>query len=200
MVRLGMGKIELEAKKVRIHGRIQKAVLATLGVTGVLALGLVAPNAMKILRMFNIQKPRFGERIRRVATDLAARGLVVFVEKNRKKYLEITEKGKEMLAEIQDREELFRAKKKPKRWDKRWRLVVFDIPEHRRSVRNRLREMIVAFGFIKIQNSVWVYPYDCEELVTLLKSDLRIGREVLYAVVEKIENDKWLLRHFNLSG
>ena len=53
-------------------------------------------------------------------------------------------------------------------------------------------------GFLCIQGSVWVYPYDCEDLVALLKADLHIGKDVLYTIVEKIENDAWIKKHFNL--
>ena len=53
-------------------------------------------------------------------------------------------------------------------------------------------------GFIRLQNSVWVYPYDCEDLITLLKADFRVGKDVLYLVVEAMENDKEIRKHFRL--
>lgn len=191
--------VEKDAKNIRRVGYLQKAILVTIGVTGVLAVGLVAPNALKLFGGTLGKKLRYIERSRAATTRLVQKGYVEFVTHNGKKVLCITEEGKKFLDELEVVNAFQEGSIKPKKWDRRWRLVVFDIPEHRRAVRNRLREMIVAFGFIRIQNSVWVYPYDCEELVTLLKSDLRMGREVLYAVVEKIENDKWLLKHFNLS-
>jgi len=57
-----------------------------------------------------------------------------------------------------------------------------------------------AVGFLRIQDSSWLYPYDCEEFMALLKADLHIGKDVLYAVVEEIENDKWIRKHFNLPA
>ena len=53
-------------------------------------------------------------------------------------------------------------------------------------------------GFLRIQDSVWLYPHDCEELITLMKAELRTGKDVLYAVVESIENDGWIRKHFGL--
>jgi hypothetical protein len=50
-----------------------------------------------------------------------------------------------------------------------------------------------------MQDSVWIFPYDCEELVALLKADFKVGKDLLYMVVEKIENDHALRLHFNLS-
>jgi hypothetical protein len=43
---------------------------------------------------------------------------------------------------------------------------------------------------------VWVYPYDCEDLITLLKADFKIGKDLLYVITESIENDKWLRQSF----
>lgn len=53
-------------------------------------------------------------------------------------------------------------------------------------------------GFVRLQDSVWVYPYDCEDFVALLKAELKIGKDVLYAIVDTIEQDKNLRRYFNL--
>jgi len=52
---------------------------------------------------------------------------------------------------------------------------------------------------MRLQNSVWVYPYDCEDLITLLKADFEIGKEVLYVIADKIENEKVLLKDFGLE-
>jgi len=54
-------------------------------------------------------------------------------------------------------------------------------------------------GFVKLQNSVWVFPYDCEELIVMMKSSLFLGKDVLYITGEKIENDMWLREIFGLN-
>lgn len=75
---------------------------------------------------------------------------------------------------------------------------MFDIPQRRRGTRDRLRRMMRDFGFLRIQDSVWLSPYDCEELIALAKAELRLGKDVLYAIVEEIENDRWIKKYFNL--
>ena len=85
-----------------------------------------------------------------------------------------------------------------KKWDHRYRLVMFDIPERRKSTRERIRLEMRGLGFLRIQDSAWLYPYDCEEFIALLKADLHIGKDVLYAVIEEIENDAWIKKHFGL--
>ncbi|HEY4518209.1 MAG TPA: hypothetical protein VJG48_01130 [Candidatus Paceibacterota bacterium] len=87
---------------------------------------------------------------------------------------------------------------KPKRWDGKWRIIIFDIWEKRRRMRDLLREEIRTYGFVKVQNSVWAYPYDCEEFVALLKTDLNVGRGLLFLLVERIEDDHILRSRFGL--
>ena len=53
-------------------------------------------------------------------------------------------------------------------------------------------------GFLRLKDSVWVYPYDCEDLVTLMKADFKIGKDILYIIAETIENDSWLKKEFGL--
>jgi len=48
------------------------------------------------------------------------------------------------------------------------------------------------------KGSVWIFPYDCEDIITLLKKEYSFGREVLYMVVEEIEEDSRIRRHFKL--
>jgi DNA-binding transcriptional regulator PaaX len=47
-------------------------------------------------------------------------------------------------------------------WDKKWRMVVFDIPEKLKASRNALREKLKELGFYELQKSVWVFPYECK--------------------------------------
>jgi len=88
--------------------------------------------------------------------------------------------------------------RRPARWDRKWRIVIFDIPERRRVMRALLRQKLISIGFVRLQDSVWVYPYDCEELLTLLKTDYRLGKEVLYIIADKIEQVSKVKKHFGI--
>lgn len=46
------------------------------------------------------------------------------------------------------------------RWDGLWRLVVFDVPEKKRWLRDDLRDKLLELGFACWQRSVWVTPFD----------------------------------------
>jgi DNA-binding transcriptional regulator PaaX len=192
-----MGNLERDARAIRRRGYLQNAVLATIGIAGILVVTAMAPNTLQLLGKFGFGK-RFNERVRSTASRLARKGFVTFVEINGRKCLRITEAGKRELGRVERQSILRSGPVKPKRWDRRWRLVVFDIPERRRRTRDRLREIVSSYGFLRLQNSVWVFPYDCEDIITLLKADLCLGKDVLYAIVEKVENDRWIRKHFGL--
>ncbi|MBI4088967.1 hypothetical protein HY415_02625 [Candidatus Kaiserbacteria bacterium] len=190
-----MGKLEETSRKRKKKKDIQNAVLATVAITGLLAFAAMAPNALRLLEYLPNEKYNLKYRMKSAAGRLAAKGYVVWVERDGKKFLRITPVGRKALAFEQAKVALKNQKKK---WDGRWRMVVFDIPERRSAVRFRLRRIMSEIGFIRLQDSVWVYPYDCEDFVALLKAELRIGKDVLYAIADTIEHDKNLRRHFNL--
>lgn len=193
-----MGKLEEVTKKRRRKENIQRAVLAAVAITGTLAVGMLAPNIFSALPgVMGKKRYKLAFQARTAASRLAIKGHVRFVEKNGKKRMEITEAGKRAIGLEEQKTAL--AAKCGKRWDKRWRLVMFDIPQRRRRDRDRLRSEMRACGFLRLQNSVWIYPYDCEELIILLKADIKFGKDVLYAIVESIENDGWIKKHFGLS-
>lgn len=192
-----MGQIEQTAKKRRAWNNIQRAVLSTVAVSGVLLVAMAAPNALQILGGGTRKRYHFNYQVKSTLGRLVEKGYIRFIEKNGRKYAEITEEGRHVFA-VEEKRAQLRLKKK-RRWDKRWRIIVFDIPEQYKNYRNQLRTRIQDIGFVRVQDSVWVFPYDCEDLVQLLKTDLRVGTYVLYAVAESIENDAALRKHFNLK-
>ena len=193
-----MGNIESEAKKVRRKGQVQKAILTTLLVGGMIAIG-AAPRVdlLKLLGGKKRNQYRIKHQTNEVLMRLERKGLVTFILKDGRKFACLTPAGTQRLKLEQEKAALRLQKKK--RWDKRWRIIIFDIPERRRGMRSRLRAIMQECGFVRLQDSVWVYPHDCEELTALLKAELKAGSSVLYMVVEKIENDAWLKKHFSLE-
>ncbi len=90
------------------------------------------------------------------------------------------------------------AAQRPKRWDGKWRVLIFDIPERKKTLRDKMRLTLSSVGFVRLQQSVWLYPYDCEDLIVLLKTDFKIGRDLLYLIVDALEYDIPFRKHFNL--
>src|SRR3990167_1288378 len=192
-----MGKMEEESRKIRRRANIQNAVLAAVGIAGILAFIMIAPNIFQALpRIMGKKRYKLAFQARTAASRLAIKGHVRFIERDGRKYIEITDAGRHALAFEQEKAGL--AAMKGKNWDKRYRLVMFDIPEKYKTTRDKVRRLLNECGFLRLQDSVWIFPYDCEELITLIKSDMRLPRNLLYALVDSIENDKWIKRHFGL--
>ncbi len=193
-----MGILERDARRERRLGAFQQAMLAAAVVGGIVLVAATIPNAARLLRYFPGYKKgaRFNYKAKTALGRLVAKGCVVFVEEDGKRYARITEKGERMLQ--METEKVAIAKKR--RWDRRWRVVIFDIPERRKSMRVSLRRFMQEYGFVRLQDSVWIYPYDCEDLITLAKANFHVGADVLYMIVERLENDKHLRKHFELPA
>lgn len=86
--------------------------------------------------------------------------------------------------------------KSPQKWDKKWRVVVFDIPEEKKSFRELIRLKLKNLGFFQLQKSVWVYPYECKEIIDSLKFVYSLNAYIQYMVVETIETEINLIDHF----
>ena len=178
--------------------KIGKIILKTIAVAGVLSMAVLAPNALQSLKMLYGEKERkyrVGLYVKKTITKLNEKGFIEFQKRNNQIFVNLTKEGKEELLKYQLKEA---AIKKPRNWDEKWRVIIFDIKEQRKNTRDNLRRELMNLGFLKLQNSVWVHPYDCEEVVILLKSYFHLGKDVLYMTVEKIENDKWLRKEFKL--
>ncbi|TSC67588.1 MAG: phenylacetic acid degradation operon negative regulatory protein [Parcubacteria group bacterium Gr01-1014_73] len=184
--------MEERSKKRLKRETLKKIVLGTVAAAGVLSLALVAPNALQILKTFGV-KPykRRKELIKRVYDKLISQGYLI----RKDDFLEITGKGSLTLELLSEGKAKL---KKPRKWDKKWRILVFDIDEKRRPKRDKLRRSLISVGFMRLQDSVWIYPYDCEDFVALLKKDFRLGKELLYLIVEEIEGDSFLRQWFDL--
>lgn len=192
-----MGKMEVEAKKQRRKRYIQDAILSTLVFGGALALAALAPAVLVAVGQIAKQSGyKMGSRARIAAGRLAQKGFIRFVDIGGKKHIEITAAGKQFF-DLEAAKLAARTRRKS-RWDRRYRMVIFDIPEKRKADRQRLRLLVRELGFLRLQDSVWVTPHESEELVTLIKADLRFGKDVMYVIVEAIENDSWIRKHFNL--
>lgn len=192
-----MGEVEIVAKKRRRQRYVQDTVMAAVGVAGVLAVTMLAPNVFQLLpHIMGKKRYKLAFQTKTAVSRLLVKGHIRFITRDGKKYIELTDVGRRTLALEREKARITDVSRK--KWDKRYRLVMFDIPQRRKSTRDRVRLLMHECGFLRLQDSVWVFPHDCEELIALAKADLRIGRDIVYAVVESIENDGWIKRHFGL--
>lgn len=88
--------------------------------------------------------------------------------------------------------------KKPVRWDKVWRLVIFDIPENFKQGRNALAAKLKQLGFYPLQKSVFIYPYECKNEVDFIVEIFNLRPYVRFLVVKETDIDLDLKNKFRL--
>ena len=188
-----MGNMETEHRKRTRRNGLRKLILETVKVAGLLSIALVAPKVLTGMKQMGmLPSGRQNHVVERASKRMVQTGLLEWKDG----LLRLTAKGERSLRAIELRDFKIR---KPRRWDKKWRVLVFDIPEKRKSLRDKIRSTLLMIGFVRLQDSVWVYPYDCEELITLLKAGFHVGDDVLYMIVDTIESDSSLREHFELK-
>ena len=194
-----MGKLEQEVRLKDKRKNLQKIILNTIFAAGILGMAIVAPNVLgaigKLIGNKN-RKKNIKYSINASLARLEEKGLIKVDELDGKKIAYITKKGEDALNFLEKHNYKL---KTPKKWDGRWRVIIFDIKESRKKVREQIRYTLVQIGFVKLQNSVWIYPYDCEDFISLMKTDFMIEKDLLYMVVEKLENDWFFRKTFKLS-
>ena len=84
-------------------------------------------------------------------------------------------------------------------WDKKWRIVSFDVPEKFKSGRNALRNKLKELGFYELQKSVFVFPYECKNEIDFIIEYFRVRKYVRYGVLDYIDNDLHLRNNFRLK-
>ena len=110
---------------------------------------------------------------------LRENGLVDFID-DKILAARLTDFGKYKALWIKMREE-------EEKWDGKWRLVIWDIPEKRRKTRDLLRYQLKQLGFKRFQNSVWVSQKNCTELLKEYIKKVGIGDWVQVLESDKID-------------
>ena len=157
---------------------------------------IVAPGLGEAFRYLSRSRWRRYHKgyFRKNVKRLLDRHLLSIKEVKGKLRIVLTEKGKQKVLEFSlDKLEI------PKRdWDGVWRLVVFDIPNNQRKERDMFREKLRQLGFFPLQESVFLFPYECKDQIDFLRELLGIRDCVRLLWVEEIENEDYYKSKFGL--
>lgn len=165
--------------------------------SGIVALSLVAPQLpAKLLREYlrqkRFQRNRFLQDLRRLQSreliELREHpaGIVKIILKRRGKEVALTFTLEGMNI------------KKPLRWDEKWRLIIFDIPENKKHARNTLQMKLKELNFYALQKSVFIHPYPCEDEIDFISQIFDVRDHILLLTVDDFEGSEKLLHHFGL--
>lgn len=181
-------------------GNIARGVFLALLGTGALLIVLSSPAGVRRLSRavgYELKRREQRERFRWTIAYLRRKKYLDYrQEQDGTVRIELTEDGRKRALRYQ-LEAL--ALPKAERWDGRWRIIAFDIPEQKKRGRDALREKLRGLGCVQLQKSLWVWPYECQDEIDFIAEIFGIGPHVHYLVTESITSAKFLKYKFNLS-
>lgn len=193
-----MGKMEQNVQIREKRARVRRAILLALYGTTAVAVTVLAPNALQLLGSIDpdIKKKRDpATRVREAMKRLEKRGIV----RRTGERWSLTKMGEREAVREKVISDVSR-RSVPRTWDGLWRIVIFDVWERRRRTRDKLRSLLIETGFVRLQDSVWMYPYECEELVAYARTELKLGNGLLYIIAQGVENEQKLRVIFKLPS
>lgn len=178
---------------------IVKEILIGIGlVGGILFVGALAPNIFKMLGKSNLGRRRFTkEQVENATYYLKRRKMIISKENpDGTIMVELSEKGKKKVVFY----DLDKMKIKPmKKWDGKWRFVMFDIPHRLRNASNALRDKLKELGFYQFQKSIWIHPYPIENEIDFISQIFEIRRFVKMGEMVNLEGDEKIKSEFKLQ-
>jgi CRISPR-associated endonuclease Cas2 len=135
-----------------------------------------------------------GRQISRTVYYLAQKGFIKYVDKNNERFVKLTQKGQ--LEALLAKARLPQARQK---WDGKWRLIIFDIPEDSNTRRAFFRTLLKKNGFLQLQQSVYISPYPLNREALKYLQETRLTGYIRILKVEEIDNDVDLKKKFGLK-
>lgn len=171
-----------------------KGLLLVAGLGGALAVGIMAPNLFKILNIDDSRRKKRLSRegfysLKRSFYRLKEQKLIELAPANGSLKWRLTEAGRNAIEKILKRDQKI---KRPRYWDRKWRLVLFDVPSIQKKAREAFRRELQAMGCYQLQKSVWAYPFSCSREVFETASLFEIEHCVEICTVEDFSNSKAL--------
>lgn len=186
------------------RGQTVKMILEALGRAGLIVLAAAEPRVNVTLRSelsrydkYISQNASFSKkRIDNTFYYLRRKGLLDIEYRGRQIYISLTKAGEKQAGKYKIDDLKIN---KPQKWDKKWRILIFDIKDKQRIKREALRGKIKELGLFQLQKSVWVSPYEFKkEMATLREFFGLTGAEMKIIEASNIEDDLPIKHHFNL--
>jgi len=192
---MGLGKYKYYFRKPR--SAIVKDVLYWLLMTGAVYLAASSPYfARNLWREYERWKKYPKKRVSDTFYNLKKQGLIEIKKQGPQIYINLTEEGKKKASFLQINDLRIN---KPKRWDRKWRLVIFDIAQLKKVYREAFRGKLKELGFSQLQKSVWIHPYDCVSEIDILKEFFGLtDNELRLIVAEEIGDDMKIREIFKI--
>ena len=185
------------------HNELRQIVLAALGIGVIIGGTLVTPNfpiilsnIITLIKDFK-KKDISRKRVNRVLQNLEKKEIIYLEKKGDEVYVHLKNFFHPTILKY-SLKAIFDLKKRDKKWQGKWYLVMFDVPEIQRNKRVYLRKFLKQIGFYPYQKSVYVFPFECEEEISLIKKIVEGGKYMSYIVADKIEHESEAKIYFQL--
>lgn len=190
----------ISMKKKEIGKTILKGILLSGGVavaaTSPYFISRVLPKIIKAAR-YELKKKKRMKNFQRSFYYLKSQGMIKIKNKNGQIFISLTKEGKKKAGKYNiDELEI----KKERKWDKKWRILIFDIPNKQKVKREALRGKIKELGLYQLQKSVWVCPYYFQKEMEILRDffQLKKGEMKVITAIE-VEEDEDIKAFFRIG-
>lgn len=75
-------------------------------------------------------------------------------------------------------------------WDKKWRLVLFDVPEKDRAQRVKLTQYLESMGFGPMKNSAYLSPHPLLNTISRYATNLGVRQYLALITIEKLTDEE----------
>ena len=130
------------------------------------------------------QEPQYA--LTRSLKGLREQGLIENVSSGQNDYARLTKEGRKKATSLKIQNE---SSVLDPRWDGKWRIILLDLPESRKSERESLRYLLKKAGFVALKNSAWISPYPFENIFIDIKNELSLTTELMIIVTEFIDEE-----------
>lgn len=172
-------------------GDVAYILLGALAVVGVIAALAVAPGLGMALKLIDPNPRKAAAKVDRALRSLVKSGKVA----RTKKGYEITTKGERWYLQNQFNRYKFAHSAK---WDGKWRVICFDIPEKKKNIRRLVHSKLKELGCYRLQDSVFVTPHKSGEFLKLVHAAYGLSEHVRAMVVTEIDQERELRSYFRL--
>lgn len=173
---------------------LTKIILILVGAVILVPTLAVMPGLGYAIRPLLKAKGYYPSRIDNTLKRLHKQKLISISDQDGKIKIELTEDGKrKVLAYKLEEMQLKRDK-----WDKWWRVVIFDIPEKKKPARDFLRKKMTELGFYMLQKSVFVTPWECRDEIDFIKHYYDVGSCVTLIKAKTFDQEDLVKNYFEL--
>lgn len=181
-------KKKLLKRKLKI-GENEKEVIRMIGLGTLTIAAIFLPGMSVVLKAFLKDQGKSG--LKKLLDKLIEKKIIVLGGEE----VNLTVRGLQIYREIQVRDIQI---PKPAKWDGVWHLVSYDIPKKLNKARDNFRLTLKNWDFYQIQDSLWVFPYECREEVAVLAEYLGVAEYVIMMNTDVLPNEEEVENYYEL--